>query len=308
MKPSLFLLLTFLILEVKAKEPILSYLSNECPETNQPHFLSQKRVKTLLISEASIYAISLIGLNQLWYSGYPRSRFHFINDNREWMQMDKLGHMTTSYYGGVAGIKAYRWAGFERKKAIWYGGMTGSFFLSIIEFLDGTSKEWGASLGDLLSNTAGSLMAIGQELSWNEQRILLKYSYSPTKYAKLNPEQLGSNYLERPLKDYNGQTYWLSLNIKSLFLTDYRNFPAWLNIAVGHGADKMSQPYPQFLNTSENDFERQFYMSFDIDLNKIKTKNQFVNSVLHFFGFIKFPAPTIEINNGKLIFDPSYFS
>ena len=45
----------------------------------------------------------------------------------------------------------------------------------------------------------------------------------------------------------------------------------------------------------------------EIDLNKIKTKNQFVNSVLHFFGFIKFPAPTIEINNGKLIFHPIYF-
>ena len=124
----------------------------------------------------SAFTISLIGLNQLWYAGYPRSKFHFINDNKEWMQMDKLGHMTTSYYGGVAGIKAYRWASFERKKAIWYGGMTGSFFLSIIEFLDGTSKEWGASAGDLLSNTLGSLMAIGQELSWNEQRILLKYS------------------------------------------------------------------------------------------------------------------------------------
>ena len=300
MKFFFFILFIFSQINVTSKEILDPYKTDSLN-------LFPTRKKIVIISELSAFTISLIGLNQLWYAGYPRSKFHFINDNKEWMQMDKLGHMTTSYYGGVAGIKAYRWAGFERKKAIWYGGMTGSFFLSIIEFLDGTSKEWGASCGDLLSNTAGSLMAIGQELSWNEQRILLKYSYSPSKYATLNPEQLGSNYLERPLKDYNGQTYWLSLNIKSLLLSDDRNFPAWLNLAVGHGADKMTQPYPISLHTVGNEFERQFYMSFDIDLNKIKTKNQFVNSVLHFFGFIKFPAPTIEINNGKLIFHPIYF-
>ena len=49
---------------------------------------------------------------------------------------------------GMAGIKAYQWAGFNRKNAIWYGGMTGSLFLTInCEILDGTSKQWGASSG-----------------------------------------------------------------------------------------------------------------------------------------------------------------
>ena len=103
--------------------------------------LFSTRKKIVIMSEFSAFTISLIGLNQLWYSEYPRSKFHFINDNKEWMQMDKLGHMTTSYYGGVAGIKAYRWAGFERKKAIWYGGMTGSFFLSIISLSSENNKR-----------------------------------------------------------------------------------------------------------------------------------------------------------------------
>ena len=35
------------------------------------------------------------------YSGL-RSNFHFINDNKEWLQMDKIGHMSVSYYSGVA--------------------------------------------------------------------------------------------------------------------------------------------------------------------------------------------------------------
>ena len=179
-----------------------------------PNSVDKKKRNILLISEATVYTVALVGLNQLWYADYPKSSFHFINDNGEWFQMDKLGHMTTSYYSGVAGIKAYEWAGFSRKKAIWYGGLTGTFFLSIIEVLDGQSKEWGASSGDLMANTAGSFLAIGQALKWNEQRIQLKYSYSPSEWAAKNPEQLGGNHLQRILKDYNGQTYWLSFNIK----------------------------------------------------------------------------------------------
>ena len=119
-------------------------------EIEQEFTLNKKRRNILLISEASVYTIALVGLNQLWYADYPKSSFHFINDNEEWLQMDKMGHMSSSYYTGVAGIKAYEWAGFSRKNAIWYGGMTGSIFLTVIEVLDGTSEEWGASSVDLI--------------------------------------------------------------------------------------------------------------------------------------------------------------
>ena len=39
------------------------------------------------------------------------------------------------------------------------------------------------------------------------------------------------------LKDYNGQTYWLSANLKSFFPGS--NIPPWLNVAIGYGADGM---------------------------------------------------------------------
>ena len=52
--------------------------------TNAQDFtLNKKRRNILLISEASAYTVALVGLNQLWYAGYPRSSFHFINDNGE---------------------------------------------------------------------------------------------------------------------------------------------------------------------------------------------------------------------------------
>jgi len=273
-------------------------------EMDIPSELDKQKRNILLISEAATYTVALVGLNQLWYAGYPKSDFHFINDNGEWLQMDKLGHMSSSYYTGVAGIKAYEWAGFSRKKAIWYGGMTGSLFLTIIEILDGHSEEWGASSGDLIANTTGSLLAIGQALKWNEQRIQLKYSYSPTKFAANNPEQLGESHLERALKDYNGQTYWMSFNLKSLMQIENENFPNWLSLALGYSATGMETPFAQ---NNDSDREREFLLSLDVDLTKIKTKNKVLNSILYTFGFLKFPMPTLEFTNGRLSAHPIYY-
>ena len=39
------------------------------------------------------------------------------------------------------------------------------------------------------------------------------------------------------LKDYNAQTYWFSANLKSFF--PEIKFTAWLNVAVGYGAEGM---------------------------------------------------------------------
>ena len=304
MKQLFLILFSCILLTVNAQDWNIPKVGDGGWEVEQEFTLNKKRRNILLISEASAYTIALVGLNQLWYADYPKSSFHFINDNEEWLQMDKMGHMSASYYTGVAGIKAYEWVGFSRKNAIWYGGMTGSIFLTVIEVLDGTSEQWGASSGDLIANTTGSLLAIGQALKWNEQRIQLKYSYSPSNMAAKNPEQLGSNHLERALKDYNGQTYWLTLNLKSLLQIEHPDFPIWLSLALGYGADEMVNPYHE-----EGDAERyrQFLMSFDVDLNKIKTKNKTLNSVLHTFGFLKFPTPAIQYRNGNIFFHPIYY-
>ena len=62
---------------------------------------NNQKLKILLITEGVTYTATLLGLNSLWYKDYPRSSFHWINDNKEWLQMDKMGHMASSYYMGV---------------------------------------------------------------------------------------------------------------------------------------------------------------------------------------------------------------
>jgi len=273
---------------------------------SQQDTLNQKRLKTVIAAEVIGYTATMTGLYTLWYKDEPSSSFHPFNDNKEWLQMDKIGHGVTSYYVGLAGFEALKWSGVSRKKSIWYGGTLGLFFLTSVEVFDGYSEAWGFSWGDVAVNTAGSGLFIAQQLAWNEQRVLFKYSFRKSKYADIRPNLLGENLLQNVIKDYNGQTYWASANIAS-FLGKGTTFPKWLNLALGYGADGMVGAFNNNFDPTKTR-QRQYYISLDIDLTRIKTKSKLANTVLGAFGFIKFPLPTIEFNQqGKTKFYGVYF-
>jgi uncharacterized protein YfiM (DUF2279 family) len=258
--------------------------------------LNKSRLKTVVISETAIGVSTLVGLNQLWYADYPHSNFHFINDNAEWLQMDKMGHFFSSYQLGSFGANALKWSGASRKKQLIYGATLGLAFMSVVEVFDGYSSQWGYSVGDEIANISGAGLYVSQELLWKEQRIIPKFSYHATGYAAQNPAVLGSNFQEQILKDYNGQTYWLSANIYSF--TRLSKIPKWLNFAVGYGAEGMISGNDELVNTispPESKRYRQFYLSLDVDLTKIQTKSHFVKTILTLFNSIKIPAPTFEI-------------
>lgn len=256
--------------------------------------LNTKRRNALVISETVLATGTLFALNELWYKDYPRSSFQFKNDNNDWLQMDKVGHFMTAYYFGKVGMESLDWAGVSKKNQLIYGATLGFTFLTAVEILDGFSQQWGASLGDVVANATGTGLLIGQELLWNEQRIIVKYSFKQTEFAKQRPGTLGSNFLEQTIKDYNGQTYWLSANIWSF--NKKGKFPKWLNIAFGYGADGMLFGNNSTENSLLQDPFRQFYLSFDADLTKIETKSKFLKTLFSIVNFIKIPTPTLEFN------------
>ncbi|TWO30908.1 DUF2279 domain-containing protein [Seonamhaeicola sediminis] len=269
--------------------------------------LNTPRRNLVLISETSIATVSLVGLNQLWYSDYDQSKFHTVNDNNQWLQMDKMGHVFTSYQMGRVGADLLRWSGGSKKDQLLYGATLGFGFLAAVEVMDGYSKEWGFSWGDIAANGVGTGLYIGQELLWNEQRIDVKYSFRQTKYAPVNPEKLGNNLLEQVLKDYNGQTYWLSANLHSFFKES--KIPKWLNIALGYGAEGMlgeSEDVDNQLLTN-NSRRRQFYLSFDVNLRKIRTQSPLLRSIFSIINMIKMPFPTIEISKKRCVFHLFYY-
>ncbi len=269
--------------------------------------LNVSRRNAVVTTEASLSALTLLGLSQIWYADFERSKFHTVNDNSQWLQMDKLGHAFTAYQMGKHGAQLLNWSGVQKKDQLIYGATLGFTFLTAVELLDGYSKEWGFSWGDILANGAGTGLYIGQELLWNEQRIALKYSFRQTKYASLNPDKLGATYIEQILKDYNGQTYWLSFNLHDFFKES--SIPKWLNVALGYGGEGMlfgSKDIDNQLLTNY-DRHRQIYLSFDINLSKIETNSRLLMTVFDVFNMIKIPFPTLEISKKGAAFHLFYY-
>jgi uncharacterized protein YfiM (DUF2279 family) len=267
---------------------------------------NKKRFTFLATTSGVTYTGGLVLLGTIWYTDQLSSEFKFFNDNSEWRGLDKMGHVYTSFHVSHAAVRVLKWTGCSRKKSILFGGFTGAVLTIPIEVLDGFSNEYGASWGDLAANTSGSVLVVAQHLLWDEIRITPKFSYHETSYAPMRPNILGGSTMERFIKDYNGQTYWLSFNIASL--AHLERFPKWLNVSVGYGAREMLYALPS--ENSDNGYRSyaRGLLSLDIDFNRIKTKHSFLRGLFRGLNMLHVPFPALEYNgrNG-FQFHPLYF-
>lgn len=257
----------------------------------------------------SSYTGTLLLLNNAWYKNYPKVALHSFNDSKEWLQMDKIGHAWSSYGLSRSSFTSWKWSGMSDKKATLLGSLSGFSFLTVIEILDGKSQKWGWSWSDMAANAFGTSLFLGQQLAWKEQRIMLKFSFHKNNYqtTPLNTradDLFGASWYERMLKDYNGQTYWLSTNLKSLNRDSH--FPPWLNIAVGYGAEGMFGGFENreiridgSVPFDRRDIARvrQFYLSPDIDFQRLGSKNKWVKTLCFILNGFKFPAPALMLDS-----------
>jgi Predicted periplasmic lipoprotein (DUF2279) len=272
---------------------------------------NKKRIRLVGAANLVGYGGALIGLNAEWYAKYPRSGFHFFNDDAEWLQVDKVGHAYSAYSESRGSMELWRWAGLSRKQRIWLGGLSGVAYQSIIEVLDGFSSEYGFSPGDFAANILGSGIFMAQEFAWDDQRIKFKFSFHKRNYvsAELNQRAdviYGKTEIERFIKDYNAQTYWLSANLYSFF--PQTKLPRWLSFSVGYGAEGMfgatsNIGYDKYgnVNFDRNDIKRyrQWYLSPDVDFTKIRTNKKGLKILFFVLSAIKFPAPALEYSKGS---------
>jgi len=287
-----------------------TYRSGNLSKESYPY--NKKRVKLIAATNILGYSAATVGLYAAWYKDYPQSQFHTFNDIGEWKQIDKIGHVYSAYAESKASMELWRWTGIERKKRIWISGMSGVMYQTVIESLDGFSSEWGWSWADFSANIIGSGMLVAQELAWDEQRVQLKWSFHRKHYADpfLNArsnEIYGKSNTERFLKDYNGQTYWLSTTLKPFFPSS--NLPGWLQVSIGTGAEGLFGAEENvgkdkngniIFNRPDVKRYRQWYLSPDIDLTKIKTRKKGIRIALDLLNIVKFPTPSLEYSNGKM--------
>ena len=261
--------------------------------------------KRFLITNSAIGSISvssIIGLQQLWYSNDEDASFHFFDDSKNWLQMDKYGHAMSSYELTRLMNQSYRWSGLSKNKSMILSASISFGYLSAIEIMDGYSPNWGFSWSDMGANLMGTSLFLFQEKYFLKQIFQPKFSFHPTPYSEIRPEVLGQNLAESILKDYNGQSYWISFSPGHLGISAW---PKWLMLSLGHSIDgRLKGNSSQYMGYSSN---REFLFSLDIDLTEFKVKSKVLASLFTIINSIKLPFPTLIYSEEKLNFSPIYF-
>ncbi|MCI5057155.1 MAG: YfiM family protein [Flavobacteriales bacterium] len=263
-----------------------------------PDSLNKKRLFSVIASETITYGAGLSFLSFIWYKDQERVPFHLYDDSKGYLQIDKAGHAYGAYRESYAAYYALRWAGLDKRRALIFGGPIGLIFQTPIEIFDGLYEDWGFSWWDMGANTLGSAMFMTQEALFDDQIVLMKFSYAPSIYPDYH-RVLGENHIERFFYDYNGHTYWFSANLKKMTKID--KCPKWLNVALGYSANGMiyefdnpdfyqGQPFPHF------ERYRQYLLSLDIDMTKLNVKKPWLRKVCRSINLIKIPFPALEYN------------
>jgi hypothetical protein len=149
---------------------ILGLMAEPCHAQDHNSDFNQARFNTVVITEAIVATAGTIALHYLWYKKFPKSRFHFFNDNAEWMYIDKIGHATTAYNFSAIQYDLMRWSGVGNTQAAWIGGLTALGLQTMIEVFDVFSQQWGFSKGDMLANIVGSAMFCRPATGWGNKR------------------------------------------------------------------------------------------------------------------------------------------
>jgi hypothetical protein len=195
-------------------------------------------------------------------------------------------------------------AGMAPKKAMLYSSISATAMMLPIEIFDGFSTNYGASWGDALANTVGAFLPY-QQFLFDQNYIYPKFSFSQSSYAKLRPKTLGNNYIEQLIKDYNGQTYWLSTDL-NIFSKNNR-FPDWLQFSIGYSGTEMVYGSP--IDNLSNGYiaNKQWLLSLDLNLSKIEVEQKWLKIMLNVINKVKIPFPAVEWDGKGVVLHPLYF-
>lgn len=271
--------------------------------------MSVARVSTVSASVGVIWGGSITGLSEIWYADVAKTKFHSIDDFHNWLQMDKGGHFYTANKINALCTDLYRWSGLKENTSLILGAGISLGYQTSLELLDASSLNWGFSWSDMTFNVLGTAWYTGQYLLWKEERIIPKFSYSPTKFAAVRPEVFGSTPLESFLKDYNGHTYWLSIS-PGKFLPKSK-IPKWICLSLGYSVDEKligSKEVYVDPHTGVSYFSnREFLLSMDIDFSALDIKRPWLKVLVKQFNYIKVPFPALLFRGNTTYLRGIYF-
>jgi len=239
---------------------------------------------------------------QAWYT-YGTVKWHTFNDwyNAK-LNLDKLGHAHLTmmynkmlYHTGI-------WCNFSESEANWSAAAISWIMQCQIELYDAYFENWGFSWPDLAGNTVGAFFPTLQREYPFLQNFNLKYSYHPS-------SDLENRFINDFLNDYEGTTYWLTVNVNELLpksIGEY--YPDWLDIAIGYGVNQVFLPDGSWNHDVKNNKRglgnQEWYIALDYDLLRLfnPQKGTFWYSALDLLNLIHLPSPAIRISPSAIYY------
>ncbi len=222
-----------------------------------------------------------------WYD--DSRKFHFSYDDKYVKNIDKVGHL----YGAVLFTEGFgmglKWSGLDEESSLLYGGILSTIVYTGIEIKDGFAPYWGFDPGDMAADLVGAFYPYLQSKVSFLKDFNFKWSYWPSRspyFSKIDGVNQNDQFFT---DDYEGQTFWLSMNVSNYFPKNFKSFwPDFLNIAIGLSVKGLDGHGGGNYIT---------IISPDINLQKLfNSDNEFLSSLFGYLDYLHFPLPAIQIS------------
>ncbi|MFN3307336.1 MAG: DUF2279 domain-containing protein, partial [Candidatus Kapaibacteriota bacterium] len=170
-----------------------------------------------------IFVIQHFGqMSTIWKN---RGDFHFAEDGKYAMYIDKAGHFYGTFLSSYVLSQSLIECGFSYDMASALGGLLGLCYTTYVEILDGYSKDWGFCPSDFYADVAGALYFLAYSKIPFLQNFTPKFMYFPPHWFNAHSRKPSTMFID----DYSAHTFWLSVNLNNLLPKDARNYiPRWL--------------------------------------------------------------------------------
>lgn len=201
---------------------------------------------------------------------------------------DKLGHAFTSYFmNNVIADRLIR-EGRTPQRAALSSALTTQAIMLYIEILDGFSDDHGFSYEDLIMNMTGSALAYARTVNPTFRDLVdFRMEYQPSGYMGF-----------RPISDYSGQKYLLSLKLSGI--APARKTPLrFLELQTGY----FTRGFSEAERDDGKERSRHRFVGIGLNLNELlfgrrqADEGTWKNYGRLFFEHIQIPNTSVRVDN-----------